>query len=244
MLPSLSVLVVRDTLKTTVKSISSDHRTFECIRTKIVASSFTFHIVTVYRPPPSKKNKLKTSEFFEEFNTLLADQILIKGKLIILGDFNFHLDHKNNADTIRFNNLLDTYGLTQLVKEPTHKSNHILDVVITRIDENPISSVSVSDPIQSDHKAVTFYLDTQRLPLPKNTIVYRNIRKFNIDAFKEDIKSNKDLNGESLKDISDPATCVSVYDNAAKSLLDKHAPEKTKTITIHPKVECTLKLWI
>ena len=30
---------------------------------------------------------------------------------------------------------------------------------------------------------------------------------------------------------------MSVYDNAAKSLLDKHAPEKTKTITIHPKVE-------
>ena len=155
-------IVVRDTLKTTVESISTDHRTFECIRTKIVASSFTFRILTVYRPPPSKKNKLKTSEFFEEFNTFLADQILVKGKLIILGDFNFHLDHKNNADTIRFNNLLDTYGLTQLVKEPTHKSNHILDVAITRIDENPISSVSVSDPIQSDHKAVTFYLDTQR----------------------------------------------------------------------------------
>ena len=230
-------IVVRDTLKTTVESISTDHPTFECIRTKIVASSFTFCILTVYRLPPSKKNKLKTSEFFEEFNTFLADQILVKGKLIILGDFNFHLDHKNNADTIRFNNLLNTYGLTQLVKEPTHKSNHILDVVITRIDENPISSVSVSDPIQSDHKAVTFYLDTQRPPLPKKTIVYRNIRKINIDAFKEDIKSNKDLNGESLKDISDPATCVSVYDNAAKSLLDKHAPEKTKTITIHPKVE-------
>ena len=101
-------------------TISTDHRTFECIRTKIVASLFTFRIVTVYRPPPSKKNKLKTSEFFEEFNTFLADQILVKGKLIILGDFNFHLDHKNNADTIRFNNLLDTYGLTQLVKEQSY----------------------------------------------------------------------------------------------------------------------------
>ena len=30
---------------------------------------------------------------------------------------------------------------------------------------------------------------------------------------------------------------MSVYDNAAKSLLDKYATEKTKTITIHPKVE-------
>ena len=65
----------------------------------------------------------------------------------------------NNADTRTFHNILQSYGLQQLVKEPAHCRNHILDldVVIIRMKEYPISNLEVTDPLLSDHKALTFH---------------------------------------------------------------------------------------
>ena len=54
------------------------------------------------------------------------------------------------------------YGLQQHVQKPTHRNNHTLDVVITRINENPVHDLDVIDHLISDHKSVAFALDTQR----------------------------------------------------------------------------------
>ena len=72
----------------------------------------------IYRPPPSRKNKLKMSDFIDEFDTFLADVVLTKGKLIIMGDLNFHLDETESADCNKLNDLLETYGLQQRGNEP------------------------------------------------------------------------------------------------------------------------------
>ena len=229
-------LVIRDTVKTTKESTKT-YRTFEHMQVKATISSFTYRFITVYRPPPSQRNGLKNSDFFKEFDELLSDVVLVKGKLIILGDLNIHLDSTQSADCVKFADLLHTYGLVQLVKDGTHRGNHTLDAVITRKTECPISDVTVYDPLLSDHKAVSFSLDTQRPPLPKKEIVYRRIKKIDIDRFRDDINTNPHLNGDFLRDETDCSTCVKVYNDAAQSLLDKHAPQKTKQVTIRPTVK-------
>ena len=229
-------IIIRDTVKAT-KEPSRVYETFEYMHVKATTSSFTYRFITVYRPPPSRKNRLKYSDFIDEFDEFLSDVVMLKGKLVILGDLNIHLDSIQSADCVRFDGLLQTYALVQLVKEATHRGNHTLDAVITRRTECPVSDVTVYDPLLSDHKAVSFSLDTQRPPLPKKEIVYRQIKKIDTNRLREDITANKHLNGDFLKDETDCATCVRVYNDAARLLLDKHAPQKTKLVTIRPKAE-------
>ena len=50
--------------------------------------------------------------------------------------------------------LLNNHNLSQLVLEPTHRSGHIIDWLVARESDNLVSSVSVTDQLESDHKAV------------------------------------------------------------------------------------------
>ncbi len=63
------------------------------------------------------------------------------------------------------------------------------------------------------------------------------IKKIDMKCLKEDIKNNTDLNGEFLQEETDCLVCIKVYNDAASAVLDKHAPEKTKTMTIRPAVK-------
>ena len=139
---------------------------------------------------------------------------------------NFHLEDKSNLNAKKFNNLLHSYGLQQLVQEPTHRNNHTLDVVITRLSENTVYDLDVVDHLISDHKTVSFSLHTQRPPLPKKTIVYRSISRINRSELMKDIQDDDCLNGNALQDVTDCEECVQMYNKAAASLLNKHAPEK------------------
>ena len=70
------------------------------------------HLVAIYRPPPTKKNQLTPEIFFTGFATFLEEILISTGKLVILGDFEFHE--------------------IQHVAGSTHQSSHNIDLVITR----------------------------------------------------------------------------------------------------------------
>ena len=53
-----------------------------------------------------------------------------RGKLLFVSDFNIHLDQPAHSDTILFNDTLESLDLRNMVKS-THRSGHILDVIIT-----------------------------------------------------------------------------------------------------------------
>ena len=44
---------------------------FENMQIKFNTGSHCLDLITLYRPPPNQKNKLTTSQFFEEFSTFL-----------------------------------------------------------------------------------------------------------------------------------------------------------------------------
>jgi hypothetical protein len=51
--------------------------------------------------------------FFGEFSNFLEQMIIDPKLIIILGDFNFHVDSPNDAAAIKFNDFLETFGLKQ-----------------------------------------------------------------------------------------------------------------------------------
>ena len=67
----------------------------------------------------------------------LPQQTKVKGvvsqqqQLLIVGDFNIHVDSSNN-ESHSFLDILNANGLIQHVKLYTHQKGHLLDLVITR----------------------------------------------------------------------------------------------------------------
>ena len=80
-------------------------------------------ILLVYRPP-----SLSTSLLLEEFSKLLENIIadLRHKRLLIVGDFNIHVDNSNDATARQFLDLLDSLDLVQHVSEKTHANGHTL----------------------------------------------------------------------------------------------------------------------
>lgn len=59
--------------------------------------------------------------------------------LLISRDFNIHVDVPTDADGVRFRDLLDSVGLLQHVKQPTHFHGHTLDLLTTRQSDDIIA---------------------------------------------------------------------------------------------------------
>lgn len=78
--------------------------------------------------------------FFNEFSAFMESIALIPDPLIIIGDFNIHVDHGTDCITAaRFLNILRSMGFTQHVTGPTHKNGHTLDLIITRSFDRVVS---------------------------------------------------------------------------------------------------------
>ena len=114
---------------------------FEYIDIVAKCSTGSTRIITIYRPPPSKANQMNSSLFFEEFCTLAEELVVSPGNLLIVGDFNYHIDNISKSDTIKFNKILESFNLQQHVNGPTHKKGHTLDLIITRAEERLVTSI-------------------------------------------------------------------------------------------------------
>ena len=175
-------------------------KSFESCDIIFTCGSKFFTLVTVYRPPPSRKNKLNVGLFFEEFSPFLQDCAISKGELVLVGDLNFHLDIKDDPDAITFLDLIDSCGLTQSVVGPTHRSaivactlqigkpklsrKQITSRKYRSIDplalqEDIASSTLITSPATNINDAVKQYNDTlsnlldQHAPLSTKTVVPR-----------------------------------------------------------------------
>ena len=80
--------------------------------------------------------------------------ILSKERLLLLRDFNIHVDVPNGIDAVKFLDLLESLGLKQHVTEPTHIFGHRLDLVITRRTETLLGSTPRSCRYLSHHSVV------------------------------------------------------------------------------------------
>ena len=68
------------------------------------------------------------STFFTEFENLLTHYILTKDELLIIGDFNFHMNKPNKPNLKRTIEVLDTFDLIRYVTNPTYKLGNTLDL--------------------------------------------------------------------------------------------------------------------
>ena len=105
---------------------------FEHCELGFTIGSCALQVAVLYRPPPSRKNKLTNAMFFDDFATFLQNHMYGSGDLVLLGDMNFHLDRPDEPLPKRFIDLLDSLSFKQHIQSATHCCGHILDTIITR----------------------------------------------------------------------------------------------------------------
>ena len=170
---------------------SSTFKSFEFMEVLLHTRSCITRIVIVYRPPISSANGQTYNQFFNDFSSLLERMVSSSGELIITGDFNFHIEDKTNTYATRFLDMLDCFNLTVLdALTPTHRNNHVLDLIITRSNQSLAKNIYVHDPAISDHYAVYCNLSINKPPIPKKVINYRKLCSIDMDTFLCDIKKS------------------------------------------------------
>ena len=170
---------------------SKRFRSFEYIDTVVKSSSKTVRLVVVYRPLPLKKNGSTSELFFEEFGSILKHLATEKRQIIVVCDFNFHIDDHKNSCAGNFMELLQTFDSAQHVEQPTHKENHILDLIITRSEDNIVGHISVMDPALSDHYAIRWKVFLPKPLLEKKDIIYRSLNRIDLSQGHEELEFNR-----------------------------------------------------
>ena len=126
--------------------------TFENFLLKISLHKESFYFLNIYRPPSSS-----TTSFFEPFQSLLEDIHHTTENLVIIGDFNFHLE-TTCSNSKAFDSFIDSFDLIQKVNLTTDIHGHTLDLVLTKSNNDNISNVHTTDAF-SDHFSISFTLN-------------------------------------------------------------------------------------
>ena len=185
----------------------------------------SIRFVVIYRPPSSQ-----IKAFLEDFASLLEQLVPFSGNLLIVGDFNFHLDDSNITDATKLHNLLESFNLKQHVATPIHSRGHILDLIITRSEDDLVDGIVVRDPPLSDHFTVHCTLKLSKPRAEQHEIRYCKLRSVNMSALCEDLRDSIVLQ----ENITDLPTLVDKYETELRRVLDIHSPEKKRTITVRP----------
>ena len=122
-------LLYRKNIISVIRSRSSSQdSTFEYLDLDLEIRNRTIRLIIEYRPPGS------IPDFLDEFDPFIER---IKRRtpihLLILGDFNIHVDNKRNSASRQFQDLIDDAGLKQHVRNPTHKIHSISFLLIRTI---------------------------------------------------------------------------------------------------------------
>ena len=145
-------------------------------------SSESVKLIVLYKPPPSPGNGLTHKLFITEFTNYLELYIATTKQLVLLGDFNIHINKTDDRDAVVFNNLLDQYDLVQHVSDATHRGRHTLDLVLSRSHDTIVQDTHAEDHGLPDHYPVFLRLLTERPANPIQTVCYRKIKSINLNA--------------------------------------------------------------
>lgn len=108
-----------------------------------------FYCAVVYRPPGIN------SMLFKEFSDFLSLTLKLS-RLVIVGDFNIHIDDDSVLLSRGFLSVADSFHFAQHVSGPTHTKGHTLDLVFT-LGLN-IDFICTEDIFISDHRCILFNL--------------------------------------------------------------------------------------
>lgn len=204
-----------------VENLSNDR--LELITVEItLPHSRSFLISTWYRPPNSP------IEIFQGFEEMIDKIDQTNLEYYLLGDMNCDM-LSNSYPSACLNNILDLYGLKQLITEPTRITQNtrtLIDLCITNTPEK-VTCSGVRHVSISDHSLV-FMCRKSRFDRRSTRIIeIRSFKKFNENKFLEDISQMPWAKINTSNDVNE---MWKQWKEMFMSCVDAHAPIRHKRI--------------
>ena len=95
--------------------IVTNFKSFEFTDVLLKHSSLCLRLIIVYRPQTMADGTSSAAKFFEEFPSFLESLAIVHGSLLIVGDFNLHVNDASDRCAQRFLCLLEAFNLKQHV---------------------------------------------------------------------------------------------------------------------------------
>ena len=140
-------------------------------------------------------------QFFTDLNDLLERLATFSSLLVLLGDFNIHVDDISDSHGAELLNVFASHDLRQHINSLTHVRGHTVDLLVTRNDQNVVS-VLVDEPLV-DHSLIVahdrclgqhyeeFAIDKPPASSTPSIRRVRAWRSFNIDEFVSDLQQSQ-----------------------------------------------------
>ena len=184
-------------------------------------------MVNIYRPPSSS-----VTAFMNEFSEFTDTLNIPNRDLVIMGDFNLHVDDPDDSYGTQFCNLLNDLSLQNHVKVPTYKrSNHTLDLVIDSYThsylEPIVSDVEVCFTSSfSDHGLVSYNINCRPFFVKVDTTI--KFRKYNeVEIFRDETRALLDT-----IQTPDSLELTTQFNQVLISKREEFFPLLSKTITL------------
>ena len=194
--------------------------TFELMCVRVSSKLKSFIGLVVYR------TGYASCDFFAGFEEIMNIIPSSNEEVVVLGDFNFHLECIADKDAENFKNILYMHEFKSCVEEPTHEQGGWLDVVATKVE----LKVDCFDVSFSDHKLLMWKSQLRVPALVYKTFKVRRWKDLDVERFvskllNTPLVSSTDLNLD---------FAVSKYFSTLKGILDELISEKVVRIHLRP----------
>ena len=156
-------------------------RNLEATWVEVIQKSQRVLIGTVYRAPDDNK-------FYEHFEEFISRVWSKRKNIIIMGDFNSDLLHKNKQTDLgvqgkKLQRILSRHGLKNLIKAPTRIDKSLetlLDLIITG-DSSKILKAGTEELSISDHKIIYCIVKLHRERKSPQIRTVKNYKNLKVD---------------------------------------------------------------
>ena len=210
--------------------------TAETICLELNISDRKWFIVFAYRPESIDRNL-----FFDEISICLGKAANSYDFLSLAGDLNIDMDIPNTDRKHFLADLCDTFDLTNLINKKTctkKSEGSSLDVLLTNHPRCFQHTCVIETALSDHHKLIGSFLKTKFRRLPPKNIFYRDFKKFDENKFLNEI-SAINFDDEFARENMEK---YDVLSSRFGSVLDKHAPLKSKKVRGNQKPFVTKEL--
>jgi len=204
---------------------------FELTNFESISTEFTFNkqkwlVLSFYRTERNQNKKDNIANFFHQLNKSVEQISLKYENFLLMGDINIDANDSKAIGLSVLNDFLDVHNLKNIVKNNTcfHKGHEsLIDIFLTNKPLRFMSTKCYELGISDCHKLISTCLRQKVARLKPKKITYRSMKNYDNKLFKIDF--SHELSSIIFSSANQAYDAVV---SKLTSLLDKHAPIKTK----------------
>ena len=201
------------------------------VRNKILTIAGLYH-------PPLGNTRNTPARFLDQVSELVQYLFTNHKNLVLLGDFNVHVNRLDNQDTQAYIDTMEALGLVQHINQPTHQLGNTLDLIYTEsLEPIPVSHAFTSNFI-SDHCLVGIELEMRKQQVRIESSKTRNYKNFSTSSFETSFNNSTILDQDNFE------LAVKALERELTRTLDELAPlqnRRKKKIPSRPWYNSTLR---